>query len=138
MRILFVCTGNTCRSPLAERLARQLCPQHRWESAGVMPAGGMHPLTGQVLRERGADADSFYGRHVEDLDLADYDHVVLIGRTARALAPDPPPGTAVHHWDVADPYEAVGSHEQVYAEYQACAAELARRITALAAELDQA
>lgn len=135
MRVLFVCTGNTCRSPMAERLARRLYPAHRWESAGVMPTGGMHPMTAQVLAERGADADNFYGRHVADLELAAYDHVVLIGYTAAALAPEPPPGVAVHHWDVADPFEAVGSQEQILAEYRACADELAARITELVEEL---
>jgi arsenate reductase len=135
MRILFVCTGNTCRSPMAERLGRRLFPSHAWESAGVMPTGGMHPLTAQVLRERRADSANFFGRHVADLELADYDHVVLIGYTARALAPDPPPPVEVHHWDVADPFEAVGTLEQVLAEYRACADELTRRITELAAEL---
>jgi protein-tyrosine-phosphatase len=135
VRILFVCTGNTCRSPMAERLARLLYPAHRWESAGVMPTGGIHPLTALVLAECGADAEDFSGRHVADLDLAAYDHVVLIGHTAAALAPDPPPGVAVHHWDVADPFESVGTHEQVLEDYRACAEELTERITALVEQL---
>lgn len=132
MRILFVCTGNTCRSPLAERLARQLYPQHRWESAGVMPTGGMHRLTAQILEERGADAADFFGRFVDDLELAEFDHIVLIGDTAIALAPKPPDRVAVHHWYVDDPFEARGSEAEIYAAYKTCEADLLERITELA------
>jgi len=131
MRVLFVCTGNTCRSPLAERLGRKLHPEHRWESAGVMPTGRMHPETAAVLGERNCDVLDFRGRHVDDLDLAGFDHVVLIGETAAALSPTPPAHVAVHHWDVADPFEVDGSPEVIRAAYHACADELARHIQEL-------
>jgi protein-tyrosine-phosphatase len=88
--ILFVCTGNTCRSPLAERLARLKFPQHRWESAGVRPQGGMHPLAARVLGELGGDAEGFNSHFVSDLDLSAYNHVVLIGDAAQRLCPPLP------------------------------------------------
>ena len=105
--------------------------EHEWESAGVLPTGIMHPLTARVLEERGADASGFAGRHVEDLDLGAFDHVVLIGTTAQACAPDSPAGVEVHHWDVADPFELRGSEAAVLAGYQECAAELTRCIREL-------
>jgi arsenate reductase (thioredoxin) len=134
-RVLFVCTGNTCRSPMAERLARRAYPQHRWESAGVRPTGGMHPLSQHVVRERGGDAEGFDGRNVADLDLAAYDHVVLIGEYAQRLCPPLPPTTARHSWDVPDPYDAEGTEEERLEVYRNTAEALQRAIDALALKL---
>lgn len=136
MRILFVCTGNTCRSPMAERMARALYPGCEWESAGIYPQGTMHPGTAAVLQEEGCDTTAFSGRAVDDIDLSAYDHIVLIGGTAQACCPEPPTRVEVHHWDVADPYEVSGPPEQVHAAYRACWDDLSRRIAALVAELD--
>lgn len=121
MRTLFVCTGNTCRSPLAERLARQLYPEHHWESAGVLPSGLMHPATAKVLRERGADTLRFRGRAVGNLDLGQFDHLVLIGESARDLTPPAPEHVKVHFWKIPDPFNAIGSPEYVLKVYRGCA-----------------
>jgi len=121
---------------MAERLGRQLYPQHHWESAGVMPTGTMHPMTARVLAERGADNTGFASRHVDDLDLREFDHFVMIGDTAQALAPEPPPGVVTHNWYVDDPYEVIGSAEKIYAAYKACEADLVKRIVELVAEFE--
>jgi arsenate reductase len=121
MRTLFVCTGNTCRSPLAERLARQLYPEHHWESAGVIPALGIHPMSARVLRERGADAARFRSRYAGSLNLPSYDHIVLIGETARDMLPPVPEPTQTHYWKIPDPFGAVGSPERVLNIYRGCA-----------------
>ncbi len=131
MRTLFVCTGNTCRSPMAERLARLKHPGHQWESAGVIPVGPLHPMTRRILTEYGADTQGFTGRDVADLDLAGYDCLVLIGETARNLTPDPPPQVETHFWDVPDPYNAVGTDDEIAAVYRECAVELLQRINTL-------
>jgi protein-tyrosine-phosphatase len=128
MRVLFVCTGNSCRSPMAERLARKLFPDHQFESAGVTPEHWMHPVAERVLVEREADPNGFECRDVLDLDLGGFDYLVLIGRTAQALAPRPPDGPAIVLWDVADPYEAKGSEEDILQAYRSCASELVQLI----------
>jgi len=131
MRVLFVCTGNTCRSPMAERLARHHYPQHTWESAGVIPAGGMHPMTRRVLKESGAETGNFASRDVASLDLGSFDAMVLIGRTAQAVAPEPPVNVQTYFWDVADPYEVVGKDNEVLAAYLACREDLEQKIKEL-------
>jgi len=133
MHVLFVCTGNTCRSPMAERLGRSLHPEHKWESAGVFPTGGMHPMTAAVLREHGADSEGFSGRDVARIDLEPFDTVVLIGKTARDLSPGPSPHAAVHYWEVKDPFEAKGTEEEILDAYRTCANELILRIGRLVA-----
>ncbi len=132
MRTLFVCTGNTCRSPMAERLGRFIYPWASWESAGVRPQDTMHPMTAAVLVELGADPDGFASRDVATLDLSVFDHVVLIGEAARKHTPDPPEGVEVHYWNVPDPYEVTGTEVQILAVYRECAQDLKQRISNLA------
>ena len=128
MRVLFVCTGNSCRSPMAERLARKLMPGHHFESAGVIPEQWLNPIAERVLVEREADPNHFECRNMAELDLDSYDYVVLIGRTAQALAPRPPAGPVIVLWNVADPYEAKGSEEDILQAYRSCADELCQLI----------
>ena len=119
---------------MAERLAQKLFPDHYWESAGVMPTGEMHEETATVLQERGCDTSGFRGRHVDDLDLASFNHVVLIGETAAALTPGPPSQVKTHHWHVADPFEVQGPQDMIRAAYRDCADELTVRIIGLMEE----
>ncbi|MDQ3023044.1 MAG: arsenate reductase ArsC [bacterium] len=133
--ILFICTGNTCRSPMAERLARHACPQHEWHSAGVRPEVTMHPLAARVVAERGASADDFFSQHPGDLDLASYDAVVLIGDSAQRLVPATPEHVQRLHWDIPDPIEATGTEDERLAEYRRTADVLMQHINALVAEL---
>ena len=123
---------------MAERLGRKLFPDHHWESAGVMPTGEMHVETATVLQERGCDSGGFRGRHVDDLNLASFDHVVLIGETAAAFAPEPPAHINTHHWNVDDPFEVQGPGDMIRAAYRDCADELTVRILGLMGEEQQA
>jgi protein-tyrosine-phosphatase len=116
-----------CRSPLAERIARLHYPQHHWESAGVMPQGWMHPLSQRVLKELGADCENFMARHVNELELNCFDHIVLIGDGAQLHTKDSPPDIKRHFWDVTDPYVSEGSREQLEV-YRACAMRLGELI----------
>ena len=127
MRTLFVCTGNSCRSPMAERIARKLLPEHHFESAGVHPEHWLSPVAERVLIEREADAEKFECRNVLDLDVASFDYLVLIGSAAQAHAPRPP-GPAVVLWDVPDPALASGREEDILQAYRSCADELCQLI----------
>ena len=106
---------------MAERLARMLYPEHHWESAGVLPSGLMHPMTAKVLRERGAETSRFHGRFVGSLDLGSYDHIVLIGESARDMTPPAPEHVKVHFWKIPDPFNAIGTPERVLNVYRGCA-----------------
>lgn len=65
-RILFLCTGNACRSQIAEGLLRLLAPdRYASLSAGVRPAGFVHPLTRQVLEEVGGDLSGHFSKSVD-------------------------------------------------------------------------
>jgi protein-tyrosine-phosphatase len=137
-KVLFVCTGNTCRSPMAERLARASYPEHDWESAGVrIWRSGLSPWAVPVLEQMGADTAGFASRQIETVAPEGFDHVVLIGDQAQALCPPLPDSVQVHHWDVDDPMPPEdASDENRLPVYAATAEELLRRIHLLAASLD--
>ncbi len=136
MRFLFVCTGNTCRSPMAERLARRLYPQHEWHSAGVMPTYDIQPMTVQVIEESGADASGFEGTDIGDLNLSSFDHVILIGETARNYTGRVPEKVGRHIWYIFDPYNAVGTDDERLQIYRDVRDEILSHIAELARELD--
>lgn len=129
-RVLFVCAGNTCRSPMAAALAAHAFPEAAVESAGWAPGHAVAEQAAAVVREiTGKDIASERPRAVADLDLALYDLVVVLEpRIADELAV--PPGTSTLVWDVPDPY---GRPIQ---EYRQCAEDLRRRIEELAREPD--
>ncbi len=91
MKIIFVCTGNTCRSPMAEYLLQDLLAQEEIdievESAGIMASPGSPPTpeTEQVLRENGYESiSSHQAQHVSELSLSPGD--LLLGMTAKHRA----------------------------------------------------
>src|SRR5690606_31738953 len=135
MRFLFVCTGNTCRSPIAERMARKFYPEHEWHSAGVMPTYEIQPKTVQVIEEAGGDASGFMGTDIGDLNLASFDHIIMIGETARNHTGRIPANVGKHIWYIFDPFNAVGTDDEILEVYRDVRDEIVRHITELAEEL---
>lgn len=90
MHVLFVCTGNICRSPTAERLATALCalaqiPDFRASSAGTraMIAHPMHPDAARVLRDLGGDPDNFVARQITPAIAMNADLVLALTKDHR-------------------------------------------------------
>ena len=103
-RVLFVCLGNSCRSPMAEALARHLAGDViEASSAGLNALGYVATPTLSVLRENGVASDGLASKSLSTIDLAAIDLVVnLSGRPIQKhLAAKPLP---VEDWDVGDPF----------------------------------
>ena len=128
-RVLFICLGNSCRSPMAEALARHLAPDViEASSAGLMALGYVAAPTRAVLEENGVPSDGLLSKPLRAVDLASIDLVInLAGRpienflASRALP--------VEDWDVGDPF---GSDLAVYRRIRD---EIERRVLALVARL---
>ncbi len=127
-RVLFVCTGNSARSPMAEALTRHLAPVTVAAfSAGNHPRP-LHPNAARVLRERGIDLGGRRPRHLREFAQQPMDYVVSLCDRVREhchLAGDHPERI---HWSIADPAHDGGSDKETYPAFQQTAAELATRV----------
>jgi arsenate reductase len=128
-RVLFLCIGNACRSPMAEALARHLAPDLiAASSAGLYPLGYIAAPTLAVLAENGVGSEGQTSKPMREDDLRAADLVVnMTGRAAKYLFDDRM--LPVEDWDVGDPF---GSDLEVYRKIRD---EIERRITDLAARL---
>lgn len=117
-RVLFLCTGNSCRSQMAEGWARALkSEEFEAFSAGVAPCF-VHPAAIRVMKEAGVDISGQYSKHVEDLEGIEFDYVVtLCGYADEACPVRPGQGKRIHR-PFEDPIHALGSERQVLSKFR--------------------
>ena len=125
--ILFLCTGNSCRSQMAEGFARRLSTSV-W-SAGTDPVG-VNPRAVQVMAELGIDLGEQSSKSLAGVPLEEVAHVVTLCGDARGCAVLPPE-LETTHWPIPDPADATGSEEEILAEFRRVRDDLARRIAKL-------
>jgi uncharacterized protein (UPF0262 family)/protein-tyrosine-phosphatase len=129
-RILFVCTRNAVRSPIAEGLLRYRRPGGpRVASAGLV-GDQLDPMAEAVMRELGVDMSEHAPRVLADLALGDFDLVISLSPEAEAALRTMPNGVRVEHWDVEDPTVAEGNRDVQLAAYRRVRDGLDKWITA--------
>lgn len=118
LRILFLCTGNSCRSQMAEGWARRL-KSDKIEpfSAGIDPKG-VNPLAIQVMKEAGADISGQRSKHVMELLNQPFDYVVTLCGSAREACPVFPSDTKLRHVGFEDPAVATGTDEEILSVFR--------------------
>jgi arsenate reductase len=135
-RILVLCTGNSCRSILAEALLRQLGGARvAVQSAGIVPAGAVNPRTIQVLDEAGIPRAGLRSKSMTEFLDREFDHVLTVCDDAAEVCPVFPGPAVRTHWSIPDPARAVGTDDEVLAVYRATLADLRERIEGFLATL---
>ena len=110
--ILVLCTGNSCRSPLAEGfLRRALGDTAVVASAGSKPAGYVHPLAIKVMAEEGIDVSRHASKHLNEFLDRDVETVITVCGNADQACPMFPGQLNRHHWGFEDPAHATGTEE---------------------------
>ena len=128
IRVLFVCTGNSARSLLAEALVREKGgAAFDVHSAGTDPRG-VNPLTLRVLAEAGIDASWARSKSVGEYLGQAFDYVVTVCDEARQVCPVFPGVHQSLHWGYEDPAEAVGSEAERLAVFRRVLIQLGERI----------
>jgi arsenate reductase (thioredoxin) len=127
IRILFLCTGNSARSQMAEGLARALGGKrvHVW-SAGIEPKG-VHPLAVRAMAERGIDIASQQSKDLSAVP-ADPDVLITLCDNAADRCPAFPGRVARVHWSLPDPAAVAGTEDQRLAAFRAARAEIESRL----------
>lgn len=118
MNVLFLCTGNSCRSILAEATFNHLAPPG-WKamSAGSRPAGYVHPRSLALLEREGIPTEGLYSKSWDELSFTP-DIVVTVCASAAGEACPVYLGSALRtHWGVEDPAHATGTEEEIEAAF---------------------
>jgi ArsR family transcriptional regulator, arsenate/arsenite/antimonite-responsive transcriptional repressor / arsenate reductase (thioredoxin) len=128
--VLFVCTGNSARSPIAEALLRHHAADRvTVTSAGIRPKANLHPNTVRVLGEQfDIDITGKQPRHLDTLAESRFDHVITLCDKAREVCPELPDRPRRIHWSVPDPATAGRTERGSYPAFRRAAADINTRI----------
>ena len=127
-RVLFLCTGNSARSQMAEALLQQLT-RNRVQafSAGSQPTR-VHANAVRAMKARGVDLTGRRAKHLDEFRDQRFDCVVTVCDRVREVCPELPGATRTIHWSMPDPAESGGDDEATYPAFERSAAELALRM----------
>lgn len=133
----FLCTGNSCRSQMAEYFVRAFADPARMKvaSSGVNPSR-VHPLTIEVMGELGIDLTEATSEALDPQRLNEADLIVTLCGDARDRCPMTPPQIQRHHWDISDPAAIEGDEETKLVAFREVRNDIARRVRWLLGDLD--
>lgn len=128
LKVMFLCTGNSCRSQMAEGFAREfgtgLIEPH---SAGLIPSR-VNKYAIKVMRETGIDITSQRPKAIDEELLHQMDVVITLCGHAEQMCPMTPPHIKRLHWPVDDPVGTVGSEDHILSEFRRARDEIREKI----------
>ena len=135
LKVMFLCTGNSCRSQMAEGFARMfgqgIIEAH---SAGLM-AAGVHPRAIAVMQEAGIDISRQRSQEIDPDLLMTMDAVITLCDNAAEACPVTPPAIKRLHWPVEDPVGTVGTEEKIMKEFRRARDEIRVKVEQFVAEI---
>jgi arsenate reductase len=131
--VLILCTGNSCRSHLAEGILRAAAGDILdVQSAGSKPTGNVHPLAIQAMQEIGIDISAHRSKPLSEFLDRKIETVITVCGNADAACPIFPGQVNRHHWPFDDPARATGTDEEKLAVFRRVRNEIRRVFTAYA------
>jgi len=127
-KVLFLCTGNSCRSQIAEGLLNHLYPnRYQAFSAGVNPAT-VHPKAIAVMDEIGIDISRQISKPIDGFLNRRFDMIITLCDHAKEVCPIFPGCPVQIHWNIEDPADATGSPEEVMGVFRAVRETIRKKI----------
>ena len=114
--ILFLCTGNSCRSQIAEGFGKKYLLEHNISSAGT-EAHGLNPNTIKTMNEIGVDISNQTSKKINQEDLNNYDLIITLCGDAKDKCPALKKSIKHIHWDLSDPANITGSDNDILKGY---------------------
>ena len=131
IKIMFLCTGNSCRSQMAEGFAREfgkgLIAPH---SAGLI-AAGVNPRAIAVMKEAGIDISRQKSEEINEDLLRTMDIVITLCGNAEESCPYTPPEIKRIHWPIKDPVGTIGTEEEIMKEFRRARDEIKNKVEEL-------
>jgi arsenate reductase (thioredoxin) len=119
MNILFLCTGNSCRSLLSEATFNHLAPQGlKALSAGSQPTGWLHPRALALLQRKGISTEGYFSKSWDDLPVTPDIVVTVCGSAAGETCPAYLGPVLRSHWGLEDPSHLNGTEAEVEAAFE--------------------
>ena len=132
--ILILCTGNSCRSHLAEGILRAAAGDIlNVQSAGSKPVGYVHPKAVAAMREIGIDISRHHSKHMDEFLTQNVETVITVCGNADQACPIFPGQVNRYHWPFVDPAHAQGSEEEIMNVFRKVRDEIKRVFEAYAA-----
>ena len=135
IHILYLCTGNSCRSQIAEGWTRALAPGSVGVSSAGIEAHGKNPRAIAVMAEAGIDISGQESTVVSPEMLAEATTVVTVCGHADEQCPVLPAGVEKRHWPLQDPARATGTEEAIMNTFRATRDDIRKRVESLLAGL---
>lgn len=131
MNLLFLCTGNSCRSQMAEGWARSLGDEALTVQSAGIEAQGKNPRAIAVMQEAGVDISAQTSTQLTEAMLAAADYLVTVCGHADEHCPVVPAHIRKEHWPLTDPAKAVGSEAEISASFRASRDDIRNRVADL-------
>lgn len=134
IKILVLCTGNSCRSQMAEGFFRHFGGDRiNVKSAGLEPKG-VNPRATAVMKEVGIDISEHASNHLNEYLNENFDYVITVCDNAAENCPVWPKNTLSVHWSFPDPAEATGTESEIVEVFRKVRDEIGEKVTAWISE----
>jgi arsenate reductase len=135
VKVMFLCTGNSCRSQIAEGFARELGKDIiEPYSAGLAPAG-VNPKAIFVMKEIGIDISKQKSKAIDEELLKQMDIIITLCGHAEAMCPMTPPEIKKIHWPIDDPVGAAGTKDEIMNAFRKARDEIKGKVRSFLSEL---
>src|ERR1700687_754026 len=128
MKVMFLCTGNACRSQMAEGFAREFGKGIIEPFSAGLIAAGLHPRAIAVMKEIGIDISPQRSKTIDEKLLKSMDAVITLCSNAEEACPWTPPEITRLHWPINDPVGTVGTEEKIMKEFRRARDEIRPKI----------
>lgn len=131
LKILFLCTGNSCRSQMAEGWARHLKGDLIEPYSAGIEKHGLNKNAVEVMSEAGVDISGHRSKTLDELENVEFDCVVTVCGHANEMCPVFPARVRKEHWPLTDPAKAEGNEDEIMNTFRAARSEIRRRVADL-------
>lgn len=135
MNLLILCTGNSCRSQMAEGFARHFGKGRLAVTSAGIEAHGLNPRAVSAMKEIGIDISGHSSKLIDDSMIASADLILTVCDNARERCPVVPSVVRQRHWSFDDPAKATGAEAEIMAEFRRVRDEIGAKIKSLVSEL---
>ena len=118
MKVLVLCTGNSCRSQIAEGYLRQMGPDNILVRSAGVESHGLNPRAVEVMKEDGINISGHTSNQLDEYGEIDFDFVITVCDNAREKCPYYPASVKQLHQDFPDPAKATGTEEEIMDQFR--------------------